>query len=82
LSPTQFVPFRMALLMPDLLLAVAMEFERCGLGLVPDVRPEPALNPNTVWRIPTDINLLPVPLLVRKIRSQDIIVLNNRRAGQ
>jgi hypothetical protein len=32
LSPTQFVPFQMALLMPDFVLALAMEFQGYGLG--------------------------------------------------
>lgn len=81
LSSTQFVPFQMTLLMPDLVLAVAMEFERLGLGLVPDSRAEPALDPDTLWRIPPDIDVVPVPPPVRKLRSQDIVVLNNRRAG-
>ena len=81
LSPTQFVPFQMTLLMPDLVLAVAMEFERFGLGAVSDSRAEPALHPDTLWRIPPDINVVPVPPPARKLRPQDIVVLNNRRAG-
>jgi hypothetical protein len=71
----------MALLMPDLVLAVAMEFERLGLGLVSDSRAEPALDPDTLWRIPVDIKVVPVPPPVRKLRPEDIVVLNNRRAG-
>jgi hypothetical protein len=81
LSPTQFMPFQMTLLMPDLVLAVAMEFERLGLGRVSDSRAEPALDPDTLWRIPADINVVPVPPPVRKLRPQDIVILNNRRAG-
>lgn len=81
LSPTQFVPFQMALLMPDLVLAVAIEFERYGLGVVSDARPEPVLDPDTVWQIPADINVVPLPPPIRKLRPQDIVVLNNRRAG-
>jgi hypothetical protein len=80
LSPTQFVPFQMTLLFPDLILAVAKEFEAYGLG-VSEARPEPAFNPETVWQIPTDINVVPLPPLIRKLRPQDIVVLNNRRAG-
>jgi len=81
LSPTQFVPFQMALLMPDLVLAVAMEFERIGLGVESDARSEPVLDPDTLWRIPADINVTPLPPPFRKLRPQDIVVLNNRRAG-
>ena len=79
LSPTQFVPFQMAMLMPDLVLAVAMEFERYGLGS--DACPEPAFDPDMLWRIPAGINIVPVPLPIRKLSPQDIIVLKNRRAG-
>jgi hypothetical protein len=81
LSVTQFVPFQMALLMPDLVLAVAMEFERYGLGVVSDARSEPALDPDRTWRISPDINVLPLPPPIRKLRRQDTVVLNNRRAG-
>ena len=80
LSLTQLIPFQMALLMPDLVLGVAMEFERCGL-VVSEARAEPALDPNTLWRIPADINVLPVRPPVRNLRPQDIVILNNRRAG-
>jgi hypothetical protein len=81
LSVTQFVPFQMALLMPDLALAVAMEFERYGLNPASDARSEPALDPDTHWRIPDDINVVPMPPPIRKLRRQDTVVLNNRRAG-
>jgi hypothetical protein len=81
LSTTQIIPFQMALLMPDFVLAVAMEFERYGLGIASNARKEPALDPETLWRIPVDINVAPFPLPIRKLRRQDIDVLNNRRAG-
>ena len=81
LSVIQIIPFQMAMLMPDLVLAVALEFERYGLSVVPHARTEPALDPETVWRIPSDINVAPFPLPIRKMRAQDLKVLNNRRAG-
>jgi hypothetical protein len=77
----QLVPFQMAMLMPDLVLAVALDFERFGLSVVPHARTEPTLDPRTVWRIPPDINVRLLPLLKRKIRGQDRRVLNSRRAG-
>lgn len=80
LSPTQFIPFQMTLLMPDLVLALAKEFEAYGLG-VNEARPQPAFDPDTVWRIPTDINVVPLPPPIHKLRPQDIDVLNERRAG-
>jgi hypothetical protein len=80
LSPTQFIPFQMTLLMPDLILAVAKEYEVYGLG-VSEARPQPAFDPDTVWRIPADINVVPLPPPIRKLRPRDVVVLNQRRAG-
>jgi hypothetical protein len=81
LSFNQFVPFQMAMLLPDLVLAVGIELERLGLSVVPHARAEPTLDPETLWRIPPDINVAPLPPPIRKIRPQDLVVLNNRRAG-
>jgi hypothetical protein len=81
LSMSQFIPFQMAMLMPDLVLAVGLEFERLGLRVVPHARAESTLDPETLWRIPPDINVLPLPPPMRKIRAQDLRVLNDRRAG-
>jgi len=81
LNPTQFLPFQMALLMPDLVVAVALEFERLGRAQGSDPRSEPALDLDTYWRIPNDINVAPLPPPPRKLRGQDIKVLNDRRAG-
>ena len=81
LSLNQLVPFQMAMLMPDLVLAVALEFQRLGLDVVPHVRTEATLDPETLWRIPPDINVVPIRPLVRQIRPQDFAVLNKRRAG-
>jgi hypothetical protein len=77
----QFIPFQMAMLMPDLVLAVALEFERVGLSVVPHARSQPALDPEALWRIPPDINVAPLPPPTRQIRAQDLVVLHNRRAG-
>jgi len=71
----------MAMLMPYFVLAVALEFERYGLSVVPHARTEPALDLETLWRIPSDINVAPFPFLIRTIRAQDLQVLNTRRAG-
>ena len=82
LSFNQFVPFQMTMLMPDLVLAVALEFERTGLGVLPHARARPpTLDPKRLWCIPPDINVEPLPPPVRKIRPQDLMVLNKRRAG-
>jgi hypothetical protein len=81
LSVNQIVPFQMAMLMPELVLAVALEFERHGLSVVSHARTVPTLDPKKLWRIPPDINVVPVPPPSRKIRAQDLVVLTNRRAG-
>jgi hypothetical protein len=81
LRSTQIIPFQMAWLMPDFVLAVAMQFERYGLRIVSPERKEPALDPDTLWRTPAEISVAPFPLPIRKLRPRDIVVLNNRRAG-
>src|SRR5260221_13809943 len=81
LSWSQFIPFQMTMLMPDLVLAVGLEFERVGLSALPHGRTEPILDPAAVWRIPPDINVVPIPPPIRKIRAEDLVVLNHRRAG-
>jgi hypothetical protein len=81
LDPEQISPFQMTMLMPDLVLAVAMDFQRVGLAIGIDDKTK--LDPDTLWRIPTDIdlNITPVPLPFRKLTRQDLVVLNNRVAG-
>ena len=81
LAWNQLIPFQMAMLIPDLVIAVALNFEDLGLSFVPHALAEPTLDPETLWRIPPDINVVPVPPPVRKIRAQDVVVLNKRRAG-
>jgi hypothetical protein len=77
----QFGPFQIAMLMPDLVLAVALEFERRGLNHIPHGRTEPVLDHKTLWSIPHNINVAPFPPPPRRIRSQDKVILNARRAG-
>ena len=81
LQVDQFGPFQMTMLMPDLILAVGLEFERHGLKRIPSGRSEPKFDPNTLWRIPPDINVVPLPSPSRNIRPLDLRVLNKRRAG-
>ncbi|MGE4004152.1 MAG: hypothetical protein AB7I48_28550 [Planctomycetaceae bacterium] len=78
---SQFGPLQMALLMPDLVLAVGLEFERTGLTAAPHASSKPTTDSKTLWRIPPDVNVVPIPPQTRKIRGQDLIVLNKRRAG-
>ena len=77
----EFQPYRMAMALPDLVIAVAMTIEKFGLEFVPYGRSEPLLDPQSLWRIPTDINLAPLPLPARQLMKTDLDVLNARRAG-
>ncbi len=77
----QFQPYRIAMLLPELVIAVAMTIEKYGLKHVPHGRKEPLFDPETFWRIPRNINVAAVPLPIRKITQTDVAVLNARRAG-
>jgi hypothetical protein len=67
--------------MPELVISVALTIEKYGLEFIAHGRPEPLFDPKTLWRIPTDINVAPISLPVRKITTTDVVVLNARRAG-
>jgi hypothetical protein len=81
LAAGQFQPFPIAMMMPDFVIAVALWWQTYGLDFVPHSRDEPVLAPETLWRIQGNINVAPIPPPRRKIRPQDIAVLNARRAG-
>jgi hypothetical protein len=74
-------PYEMAMLMPDLVLAVAMSWQDYGLDYVSWGGKEPLFDPESLWRIPGDIGLSPVPILLRNITTEEIRILNARRAG-
>ena len=76
----QLSPFHIILLMPDFVLAVARSFEEFALTKVTN-RVDAGLDAETLWRIPEDIDVVPVPPPPRKIRSEDTLILNARRAG-
>jgi hypothetical protein len=77
----ELLPMRVVCSLPDLVLGIALTYERYGLGSTAKGGTEPMLDPETVWRIPADINIEPVPLPSRSILSEEVIVLNTRRAG-
>lgn len=58
-----------------------MTVQDYGLEQVSRGRTEPLFNPETVWPIPSDINVSPLPLPERNVTTEDIAVLNARRAG-
>jgi hypothetical protein len=80
-APFLLQPYRMAMLLPELVIAIAMTFETHGLQRIAKGRTEPMFDPESVWRIPADINLTPLAPPVRKITRTDLAVLGARRAG-
>jgi hypothetical protein len=74
-------PVQVTHLLPDLVLAVALTFEKYGLDAPVHGSEGPLLDPVNLWRIPTDIRLAPIPPPDRKMRTQDILILSARRAG-
>jgi len=81
LHPQQLLPLRVILAVPELILAVGMELERYGLNYVPKGQDESMFDPETLWRIPADINVAPRKPPVRTVPRKTIAILNARRAG-
>jgi hypothetical protein len=77
----QLQPYRVAMLLPELVISVAMSIEYYGRGYVSYGRCEPLLPPKSLWRVPSNINLTPLELPVRKISKTHLAALNARRAG-
>jgi hypothetical protein len=77
----QFQPYRMAMLLPELVISVAITIENDGLQQVPHGQTESMFDPESLWRIPSDINLTPLAPPVRNITTTDLAVLKARRAG-
>ena len=77
----QLVPFQLAMFVPDLVVAVALEFQRFGLENVPYAQTGPTFDPQSLWRIPDNINVMALEPTVRTIRFRDAKILNSRRAG-
>jgi hypothetical protein len=80
-APFLLQPYRMAMLLPELVISVAMAIENYGLQQVAYGRTEPMFDPESLWRIPADINLTPLAPPIRKITRTDLAVLKARRAG-
>jgi hypothetical protein len=79
IKPDQLLPFHIALLMPDLVLAAGRSFEEFALNIAG--RSDAGLDPETLWRIPEEVNVTPVPPPIRSIRPEDKRTLDARRAG-
>jgi hypothetical protein len=68
-------------LVPDLVVGLALTYEKYGLDSLAKGGTKPMLDPETTWRIPQNINVESVPALVRKILPKETAALNQRRAG-
>jgi hypothetical protein len=77
----ELLPARVVCLVPDLVVGVALTYQNYGVSSTAKSGAEPMLDPETVWRIPPDINIDPVPPPTRRLLSEEITVLNARRAG-
>jgi hypothetical protein len=77
----QLQPYRIAMLLPELVISVAMTIESYGLQCVAAGRTDSLFDPESLWRIPPDMNLSPLEPPTRKITKKDQAVLNARRAG-
>jgi hypothetical protein len=69
------------MLMPDFVIGLALSFQEYGISSIPQSSEQPMLDPHTLWRIPPDIGVVPVPPPVRKVDGTVIAILNARRAG-
>lgn len=81
LEPDQLQPFPIAMMMPDFVMSLALSFQEYGLSTVPQPREDSTLDPETLWRVPQDVNVVAVPPPVRKIDRNGLAILNARRAG-
>jgi len=77
----QLQPFLIAMLMPDFVISLGLSFQDYGLNSTPQSREQPMLAPETVWRIPLDVDVVAVPPPARKVNSERLAILNARRAG-
>jgi hypothetical protein len=77
----QLQPYRMAMLLPELVLAVALSIEDYGLQQTAHGQTEPMFDPQSLLRISPDINLTALEPPIRKVAAKDLAVLKTRRSG-
>jgi hypothetical protein len=77
----ELLPARVVCLVPDLVVGVALTYQNYGVSSTAKGGAESMLDRKTVWRIPPDINVDPIPPPTRQLLSEEITVLNARRAG-
>jgi hypothetical protein len=72
-------PYHIALMVPEVILAVAMEYQAYGLEAIPHSREETLLSPETIWRIPDEINIAPLAPPVTPMTSAQKALLKKRQ---
>jgi hypothetical protein len=74
-------PFVISMMLPEVVLSLGLYLQDYGLRQIPYGREEPLLDPESLWRIPSDINVTPIPPPIRNIDEKARAVLRARRAG-
>lgn len=78
---SELQPYRVAMLLPDLVLSVGISFEKHGLAVSPHSRDDTMLSADTVWRVPDSVNLQPIEPPIRRVHPRHLALLKARRAG-
>ena len=78
---SQLQSFPLTMMLPDVVLSVGLYLQEYGLAHVPHSKEEPMLDPETLWRIPDDMNVTAMAPPIRKINREAIHILDQRRAG-
>jgi hypothetical protein len=79
-QPSQLSPYRVVMLAPEAVLAVAKSLQKYGLEVAVHARRDPLFDPNTIWRIPDWVNVEPLPPPKCKLTQSDVGILIARRA--
>jgi hypothetical protein len=67
------------MLVPEVVLALALAYQRFGLTFRPHGRDVPILPPETLWRVPDAEDAPILPLLIRRLSDADLEYLSKKR---
>src|SRR5258708_17669538 len=68
-------PFTIAMMMPDFVVSLGLSFQEYGLNSIAQSREQPMLDPENLWRIAPEMNVVAVPPPFRKISDEAIAIL-------
>lgn len=80
LEPVQLQPYRIAMVVPEAIVALGRAYQDYGLSAQVYGQDEPPLTPADVWRIPDEINVESVNPPARPVRPEYLAVLRERQA--